>query len=688
MVVVEEVGAEIKHADLDRDNDHLNEEVLNNGKGILDPDILVDILARVDLDLAYTSEKLGNVDLYMTDVSLLESEIGALSMVKGDISAEESEQALIFDLSLTYLHSEVRELQFLLNNLQAQVLAVQQNILSCENLGELFGTLQAKLYSSESSLKQSQEQLVEINEQLGKLRSTLLMVEPENSHMLSDENSEDVKLKLQCPKQQKVVLRLLEKSIAQELDLEKKLSESKENEEHLKSKLCLAEQVVSSVEAETEVAWERMLDAENAAEAFKGVAKEMLCRLQIVQFSLNGSLLREEELKFKLQNCLNQLTAQSADTNEGSEEGHEMHALKEKVVMLEEKLKESELRLKRANIINESSREQLSEMEHKIEMLRESAFVAESRAGDAEAKLAALTETNVELTEELGFLKGGADSNNEKISLLEKQVRELENQLQHAKASSEASQEQQNMLYSAIWDMETLIEDLKSRVSKAETKAENAEEQCLILAENNLKLNKEISDLKCRTESLQGSLMEVDRMKIARAKEIDTGATLITDMVMRLAIERERIHKQLNSLVRQNKILTEELRGSKKKASETKPGDKEDVEKQVEEPTCNSAMTTHAEASIDELTKPTSTSNKADEASKDTKESENEIGSFQLDEDAAGNLLKHEAASKERGCYLRATHILLAFVFVLSALALHLFQEDILSTFRHYLGQQ
>ncbi|GAB2211852.1 hypothetical protein Droror1_Dr00025190 [Drosera rotundifolia] len=43
-----------------------------------------------------------------------------------------------------------------------------------------------------------------------------------------------------------------------------------------------------------------MLEAENAAEVFKGIAKEMMSKLQIAQFSLTSSTQLEDELKSKL----------------------------------------------------------------------------------------------------------------------------------------------------------------------------------------------------------------------------------------------------------------------------------------------------------------------------------------------------------------------------------------------------
>lgn len=351
---------------------------------------------------------------------------------------------------------------------------------------------------------------------------------------------------MQTADQKKHILRMLEKSLARELDLEKKNLELDQNEEQLKLKLHHTEQVAFRMEEAAEVVWGRFLEAENASEVLMGISKELLGRFQIVQFNLNGSLKREAQLKSKLEDCIEQLKAKDIALQKlESTKNSEVLTLKEKVKSLEEKLKESEIQLQNANVSYEASQEQLNEMENFIETLKESIYEAESRAESAEAKVTQLTDTNLELSEELNFLKGNNDSNTKKIGLLENQVRELEIQLQHAKVSSEASQEQQNMLYSAIWDMETLIEDLKSKVSKAETKTETAEEQCIVLSEDNFELKKELSFMKDRMRILESSLDQVNNEKIGSANEINQRAKLLMDMVMQLAMQRELIQKQV-----------------------------------------------------------------------------------------------------------------------------------------------
>lgn len=362
-------------------------------------------------------------------------------------------------------------------------------------------------------------------------------------------------------RQQRHILRVLDKSLERQLDLEKKMLEIRQSEEELKLKLHLTEQVGFCMEEAAGAIYGRFLEAENLAEVLMGISKELVGRLQITQFNLNGSIQREAEAKSKLLDCVEQLKAKESSLerlekiNSGTYvsqeqttsmkvnfDGSEVFALREKITLLEEQLKESELQLKNAKASNEASHEQLCEMENIIDSLKEGIIKTESKAESAEGKLTLLTETNLELTEEMGFLK---DSTTEKVSSLEKQLRELGIQLQHAKASSEASQEQQNMLYSAIWDMETLIEELKSKVSKAESKNENAEEQCIMLSETNFELNKELSFLRDKMDCLEKTLDQIKGAKTESAEDISIRTTLIMNMVMQLAFERERIQKQV-----------------------------------------------------------------------------------------------------------------------------------------------
>ncbi|KAL8161425.1 hypothetical protein V2J09_012914 [Rumex salicifolius] len=518
----------------------------SGNKGMMPkPEIILELLKRLDSDIVYSSEKLLNLDLCISDMSLGENDPRVFSMEKGSLSDEQSEKTLALDLSLSYLGSEVIELGNFLDSLQVEVVNVYNNITLFESEPELASLFKESLRSLETSLKPLQQKLHEMKKQLGILqrirsfgqnscKSSNLLKGERETYTYGDENDEVSKSKME------------ETPVSSELDLDRKLAEFKKNEDELKLKLLMAEEEVSST-------WLRLLEAENLAEIFKGIGSEMISRMHVLQFSLNGSLQREAELKgVKKEETTDTYLSQ-------------VNSLKENVKLLEEKLENSESMLRKAIASKEDSDQTIFEMENFILSMRENSFAVESRAEEAEAKVAELTETNIELNEELAFLKG-SDSNTEKISLLEIQVRDLEKKLQHAKASSEASLKKQNLLYAAIWDMETLIADLNSKASKAEVKSEATEDKCLKLAESNSELNKEISCLKSRAETLEASLNDISTRKGVNAKEINVGTKVIADMVMQLAVERERIQKQLYSLARENRILMEELRKYRKKS--------------------------------------------------------------------------------------------------------------------------
>lgn len=91
-----------------------------------------------------------------------------------------------------------------------------------------------------------------------------------------------VKIKMQTAEQQRHFLRMLEKSLAREMDLEKKFAESRQIDEELKLRLISFEQEVFDMEEEATNAFEGLFEAENVAEIWKGNSKELLGRLEPV----------------------------------------------------------------------------------------------------------------------------------------------------------------------------------------------------------------------------------------------------------------------------------------------------------------------------------------------------------------------------------------------------------------------
>ncbi|XP_042479753.1 WPP domain-interacting tail-anchored protein 1-like [Macadamia integrifolia] len=564
-----------------------------NGEGMRELRSAGEVLTRVELDLAYCSEKLVNLDVLLMNVAARESDFEAITVESDDVSVDSVEKAMEFNILSGVLDSEVRELDNFMEYLEREIGDTRQKISSCEGLRDAFPEMEEKLHDSEESLKQSKDQVSELGMQSSKFQRTLLAYSGQEENWNDGKGADfgesnqfsnmNAKLKMQTAEQQRHILRMLEKSLARELDLEKKLSESRQNEEDMKLKLHSMEQEVFCVEEAEEIVCERLFEAESAAEILMGVSKEMMGRLQIAQFNLSSAIKRESEMNSQLKDSMEQVSAKEssfqklessntefdnllldqttslkADLKEAADKyilaSSEASTLREKVNSLEEQLKESDIKLQNANASWEESLEQnnifnseISDMENVIEDLKKSVSEAESKAEVTEAKCVLLTETNLELNQELGLLKS-TGNNTEKINVLEEQLTEADIELQHAKASAEASQEQQTLLNSAIDDMENLIADLKLKVSKAESRAESAEAKCILLSETNLELNEELNFLRGRMESLESSFRKADSAKVATAKDISIRTKVITDLVMQLAKERERVQKQVLTL--------------------------------------------------------------------------------------------------------------------------------------------
>ncbi|KAM1085484.1 WPP domain-interacting tail-anchored protein 2-like isoform X1 [Malus sylvestris] len=613
--------------------------VPSNESGVQELESSMKVLTKVDLDLAYSSEKLANLHVPLVYLLAQQSDLEAMATANNYILADFIEKVLAFNLLSSILDSEVRELDSYMDNLRVDIVDARQKISSCRHLGELYSIMKGKLNDSEESLKQSRQQISEVKMQSERFQRTVLAFAHENWKTdIAMDLSENAQLSnknamsnLRMPRQQRHNLWMLEKSLTRELYLEKKLAESRQNEEELKVKLHHTEQVSFRMEEAAEVVWGRFLEAENGAEVLQGISKELLGRLQLVHFNLNGSIQRESELKSQLQASLEELRAKDTALlklhnilAENIKKDVELSALREKVMLLEKQLKESQRQLKNVNATNESSEEKLGEMESLVASLKESIYVAEVKAENAELKVAELTGTNMELNEEMSFLKGSATGTEKKVGSLEKQLREVEIQLQHAKASSEASQEQQNMLYAAIWDMETLIEDLKSKVSKADIKIESTEEQCIMLSETNAELNAEITVLRDRVEYLESCLDQANNAKLASAEELNSRIKLIMDMAMQLAVERERIQNQMHVLTMEKKLLVEKIWNTKKDATEC--NNKDIDNKELPSFKCNPPSATSIKTPVEDVTYSLDKSFQVDEASAEAPDCDNDAG--------------------------------------------------------------
>ncbi|KAF8115871.1 hypothetical protein N665_0025s0314 [Sinapis alba] len=556
------------------------------------------VLLKVELDFAFVSEKLVNLSLLTMQLGSREHDFESFVSHREEDEEEEEEEdgdddlaekALEFDLLSSILTSEVKEVESLVGFLQNEIQSARVIISPFQDDGEAFSDLEGKLDDTEQSLDQLMDQVLEMKKQsstfhklssgsdeLGSWSGGRAAAESQNEGEFGDLSA---KIKMQTADQQRNVLRMLEKSLAKEMDLEKKLSESRNAEYQLEIKLYSSEQDVLYMEEVIEDAYSRWLEAENASEVFKGMLKEMSGKLQILKFSLSGSFKREDNLKSELVDSNERLEAKESALHKlDSSNGRLSDFLMAQTEGLKESLKEAEEKLILLNTENSTLSEKVSSLEEQLnedgdstsaaqitdlerinEDLKDKLAKTEARADEAESKCQKLEESQKEVQDELGSFRAKGYTP-EKFESLEKHLRDSDHQLELAVAAVEASKEKQSLLYSTVSDMEDVIEDLKSKVSKAENRADYTEDKLITVSESNADLNEELKFCRGRLKEAERYLQKAEERKLQTAKDIAHHNKIMKKLVMQLGSERERLLKQITNLSRENRVLMVKLK--------------------------------------------------------------------------------------------------------------------------------
>ncbi|CAN6349309.1 unnamed protein product [Urochloa humidicola] len=528
----------------------------------------VEILTRVELDLAFASEKLLNLEMLVMEIARRATDFEPPTFEDESVSSETAENAFELDILYGILDAEVKELVNLISSLQADIRSIEHRVYEEESGGKV----KAKLYAAKATLKQMQELIADIRNESAKFEKAIQFFhETEGVEGAGCENGHlSYQTGMQTEDQHRNVLHMLEQSIASELDLDKKLSDSKSVIEDLKLKLHHQEKEIYFLEESAETVSGRMFEAENASELLFGTSKELANRLNTAQLDIGEQKCQEDDLKSKLEQSLTKLSFLEKSSEKMEEEsskvGAESISLQDRIQELEKQLNESNSQLQSAMESAETNQEEknalhseLSTLENTIKNLKDDVSRAECRAQNAEIRCMQLTQANIELNGELSALKS---EKSDKVNLLEKKLKESNTQLEHAKAAVDAIVEQQGMLKLTMSDMEHMIEDLKSKASKAETRAGSAESKCTLLTDTNLELSEELAFLRGRVENLENLLREANHAKVSTAKDIGIRTKIITDLVRKLALERERLHLQIAMLTKKNKILAQKYKES------------------------------------------------------------------------------------------------------------------------------
>ncbi|KAK8451786.1 hypothetical protein SEVIR_5G004832v4 [Setaria viridis] len=569
-------------------DDYLQENILLRGGERVVRASAGEILAGVDLEIAFGLEKLLNLEMLVMEIARRAADIEPLMRDPQSISAESIDKAFEFDVLYGIVDSEANELEKLVGSIRTDIANAESKV-SEEGPGT---RVKDKLHAATDSLKQMQELISTIRRESATFEKTIQPSHDKqgNSEDVGYENGHMSPHTAMQSKDKRHVLQMLQQSIANELDLQKKIFDSQSAVEDLKMKMHYAEQESYFLEESIESLYERMFTAENASQLFLGTSKELIGKITTIQVSLSASVHKEDDLKSKLEESLMKLNANQStreilpgdNDNNTSQEAVEIQVLsppefltlRNKVRQLEEWLRDSGSHpqwslLSRGATEEEQSTAQseISTFGNIISDLKLAISNAESRTQKAETRCTQLNQTNVQLTGELNSLKvQGSD----RAGLLETKLKESDTQLEHARASVDAIVEQQGMLRSSMSDMEQMIEDLKEKYLKAETRAENAESKCSLLTDTNLELSEELSFLRGRVESLENSLHQANQLKVSTAKDIGSKTKIITDLVAKLALERERLHVQIVTLTKKNSMLAQKCKENVDKASLSK----------------------------------------------------------------------------------------------------------------------
>lgn len=284
-------------------------------------------------------------------------------------------------------------------------------------------------------------------------------------------------------------------------ELEAALLASKQKEQKLQEVLLVAQDKISSLEDMEMKSTYRLFEVENLAEVFQGISKDAQEKLVTLEQDLKIASQRGIQFGTKMKDVEENLSMQDRYIQLATTRGKELEQL------------------------------------------------LESQANDAEIKLQAAKE-NYECTD------SEAKRLSEKLNLLEDCVKESECQASQASASALEMEVELQVLYGKLSETKVVLQDLQGKVMAEKSRADIAEAGLVALAKKNSKLNDEFARLQVHMDELQKNLDEVEREKRSAAYLVTSTTKNINSLTEQLANERQRLHKQISSLVKNNHDLT------------------------------------------------------------------------------------------------------------------------------------
>lgn len=293
-------------------------------------------------------------------------------------------------------------------------------------------------------------------------------------------------------------------------DLETELQASRQKEQELQKVLLIAQDKISSPEEMEMNLTNRIFEVENLAEVFRGISKDAQEKIDTLEQDLKVASQREIQLGIRLKELEEKLLMQDKTIQLATTRGKELEQL------------------------------------------------LESQANDAEINLQAAKENYARTDSEAKRLS-------EKLNLLVACVKESDYQASQASVSSLAVGVELQVLYGKLSEMKTVLQDLQGKLVAEKGRADIAEAGSVALAKQNSKLNDDLARLQVHMDTIQKRLDEVETEKQSTADLVSSTTKNIISLTEQLANERQRLHKKISSLVKENRDLTIECSESKNK---------------------------------------------------------------------------------------------------------------------------
>lgn len=150
------------------DDDHFQQS-MGNGDGMNVEGGSMEIITRVELELAFASEKLLNLEMLVMEIARKATDFEPPTLEDESVSSETAESAFELDILYGFLDAEVGELDDMISTLETDIQNVEHMV--CQD--ESGGKIKARLDAAMVSLKQMKELVSDIRKESAKFEKAI-----------------------------------------------------------------------------------------------------------------------------------------------------------------------------------------------------------------------------------------------------------------------------------------------------------------------------------------------------------------------------------------------------------------------------------------------------------------------------------------------------------------------------------